>query len=346
MIKAGVIGVGSMGKNHARVYAELPGVNLAAVADVDEEALLRIAHTYKATPYRDYREMLEKEGLDLVTVAVPTRLHAQVAKDVVGAGVHLLVEKPITNDVASGMEVVSLAREKGVKLTVGHIERFNPAVIELKRRLQMGQLGRMFRIHARRIGPFPRRINDVGVVFDLATHELNMIEYLTDSWITSLYAQIGRKIHASHEDVMAALMTLRDGTLAAMDTNWLTPTKIREITILGERGMFLLNYLTQDLYFIENSEANGQWDELIAIMGVSEGRRVRYEVQREEPLRAEIRSFVQVVQEDQPPVISGEEALRTVAMAGLLLRSGRDNRVIHVENGPPWTIPREIEKRE
>ncbi len=340
-MRAGIIGVGSMGRNHARVYAEIPEVNLAAVSDVDEEALFRVSQMYKATPYHDYRDMLEKENLDVVTVAVPTRLHAQVAKDVIDAGVNLLVEKPITGDIASGLEVVNLAREKGVKLTVGHIERFNPAVIELKRRLQMGQLGRMFRISARRVGPFPRRINDVGVVFDLATHELNMIEYLTDSWITSLYSQIGRKIHASHEDVMAALMTLRDGTLAAMDINWLTPTKVRELTILGERGMFLLNYLTQDLYFIENSEANGQWDELIAIMGVSEGRRVRYDIRREEPLRAEIRAFVQGVMDDQPPVISGEEALRTVAMAELLLRSGRENRVIHVENGPPWTIPQE-----
>jgi len=332
MLNAGVIGVGSMGRNHARVFAELSNVNLVAVADIDPAALYKVARTYRARPYTDYKAMLDQEALDLVSLVVPTRLHYSIAKEVIEHGIHVFVEKPFTLRVEEGEELIAAAEEKGVKLTVGHIERFNPAVVELKRRLEHGQLGRVYQIHARRVGPFPPRVDDVGVIFDLATHELDIMEYITNSLISSLYAETERKIHAHHEDLLLGVLKFENGTVGVLDINWLTPTKIRELALIGERGMFLVNYLTQDFYFYENAFTNGQWEGLAAIMGVSEGRRIKYEVKRREPLRVELESFVNCILYGGRPAVSGEEALRAVFLAQKMVQSGQTGKVIHLLN--------------
>ncbi|MBC7260968.1 MAG: Gfo/Idh/MocA family oxidoreductase, partial [Chloroflexi bacterium] len=289
VLRAAVIGVGMMGRNHARVYAQMEHANLVAAADPDTATLEPIARTYKVNVYTDYIEMLEAEKPDLVSIAVPTRLHREVAITVMRRGIHVFLEKPISANVEEGQEIVDCAKREGVKLAVGHIERFNPAIIELKRLLDAGQLGRIFQIHARRVGPFPPRVEDVGVVIDLATHELNLLEYLTGSQVESVYAEIEREIHAKHEDLLTGILKFRDGTVGILDINWLTPTKIRELSLIGERGMFSVNYLTQDLYFYENDYLNGNWEGL-AIMGVSEGRRIRHNIKRKEPLVAELES--------------------------------------------------------
>jgi len=330
MLNIGVIGVGSMGRNHARVFAELPHVNLVAVADIDPTALYKVARTYRARPYTDYRAMLDQESLDLVSLVVPTILHYPIAKEVIERGIHVFIEKPFTLRVEEGEELIALAEEKGVKLTVGHIERFNPAVVELKRRLEHGQLGTVYQIHARRVGPFPPRVDDVGVILDLATHELDIMEYITNSPISSLYAEAERKIHASHEDLLLGVLKFKNGTVGVLDINWLTPTKIRELALLGERGMFLVNYLTQDFYFYENAFINGQWEGLVAIMGVSEGRRIKYEVKRREPLRVELESFVDCILHGGRPAVTGKEALRAVYLAEKMIESGQTGKVIHL----------------
>jgi UDP-N-acetylglucosamine 3-dehydrogenase len=333
MLSVAVIGVGSMGRNHARVLATLPNVNLVAVADSDPTALYKVARTYRARPYTDYRSMLDEEQLDLVSVVVPTRQHYVVARDVIEHGLHIFIEKPLTLTLTEGQALIDAAREKDVKLGVGHIERFNPAVVELKRRLEHGQLGRVYQIHARRLGPFPPRVDDVGVILDLATHELDIMEHITNSPISSLYAETERKIHGSHEDLLLGVLKFEDGTVGVLDINWLTPTKIRELALLGERGMFLVNYLTQDFYFYENAFTNGQWDGLSMIMGVSEGRRIKYEVKRREPLRVELEDMISCVLYGGRPEVSGEEALRAVFLAESLIESGATGKVIHLLNG-------------
>ena len=209
MIRAGVIGVGSMGKNHARVFAEMEQTELVAVADLAHAE--EVSRIYKARPYTDYREMLEREDLDVVSVAVPTGLHCQVALDVVAGGRHVFVEKPLAPSMEEGQRIIEAARKAGVKLWVGHIERFNPAVLALRERLDAGDLGRIFQIHARRVGPYPARVEDVGVVFDLATHELNVMEYLTGSRVESLYAETQRAIHATHEDLLSGVLKFANG---------------------------------------------------------------------------------------------------------------------------------------
>ncbi|MBM4430759.1 MAG: Gfo/Idh/MocA family oxidoreductase [Chloroflexi bacterium] len=329
VLKAAVIGVGMMGRNHARIYAQMGNSRLVAAADTDAAALESIERTYKVKVYTDYVQMLEQEKPDLVSVAVPTRLHREVALAVMQRGAHVFLEKPISTSVAEGQDIVDCARQEGVKLAVGHIERFNPAVLELKKQLDAGQLGRIFQIHARRVGPFPPRIEDVGVVIDLATHELNLLEYLTGSRVESVYAEIEREIHAKHEDLLTGILKFADGTIGILDVNWLTPAKIRELHLIGEKGMFSVNYLTQDLYFYENSCRNGVWEGL-AIMGVSEGRRIRYNIQRKEPLLAELESFVDAVEHERAPQIGGEEALRAVLLAQKLLESGHQHKVIMV----------------
>ncbi len=329
-VNVGVVGVGSMGRNHVRVYSELDDVNLVAVADINEETAARVARTYRLNAYTDYREMFDRERLDLISIVVPTRLHRQVALDAIAAGIHVLVEKPIAATVEEGEEMVALAAACGIKLTVGHIERFNPAILELKKRLDEEQLGRIFQIHVSRMGPFPPRVEDVGVVIDLATHDLNIIEYLTGSQIKSIFAETERRIHAQYEDLVSGVLRLRNGIIALLDINWLTPTKIRELAIVGERGMFLVNYLSQDLYFYENNLASGNWERLVAIGGVREGQMIKHQVHRVEPLKAELQAFVNAVQNDTPPPIAGVEGIRAVMLAHKLIESGRDHRLIEL----------------
>ncbi len=330
MIQAAVIGVGAMGRNHARILAQMEDVDLVAVADVEPEIVERVARTYKANAYTDYREMLDRERLDIVTIAVPTRAHCKVAGDVIAHGLHVFVEKPLAASVREGRELIDAARARGITLAVGHIERFNPVIIELKRRLEAGQVGRVFQMIARRVGPFPSRVEDVGVVFDLATHELNIMEYLNGAPIQFLYAETEREIHAQHEDLLSGLLKFRNGTIGLLDVNWLTPTKIRQLTVLGERGMFLVNYLTQELFFYENSSANG-WEGLVALMGVSEGKVTRYEILRREPLKEELEAFVRSVRRGEPPLVGGEEGLRAVYLAEKLVESGRERRLIRLD---------------
>ena len=179
MIRAAVIGVGAMGRNHARVYQEIKEVELVAVADSDIVLAQEAARLRGGQAYADYGAMLGEVKPDVVTVAVPTHVHYQVVLDALGAGCHVLVEKPIAATLEEGQRMIDRAAELDLLLVVGHIERYNPAVIELKRRLDAGEIGHIFQIHTRRLGPFPARVRDVGVVVDLAPHDLDILRYLT-----------------------------------------------------------------------------------------------------------------------------------------------------------------------
>lgn len=328
MIQAGVIGVGAMGRHHARVYSELDETELIAVADVDAGRAEAMARRYRVRTYTDYREMLARERLDLVSLVVPTHLHREVALDVIETGVHLLVEKPIASTVEDGRAIIEAAARRGVKLTVGHVERFNPAVIELKRRLERGELGRVFVIHARRMGPFPDWVRDVGVVVDLATHDLDVMRWLLGQPVERVHAEIARHIHASHEDLVSGLLRFADGTVGVLEVNWLTPTKVRELSVTGEQGMFLVNYLTQELYFYENSRADVNWETLAILTGVGEGNMVRLSIERREPLQAELAAFVEAIRADTEPLVTGADGLAALVLAQTLVEAGRSGTFI------------------
>lgn len=337
-LKMAVIGVGAMGRNHARVCNEIPDVELIAVADVDSAVALRVGELYRIRSYSDHSELLSQERPDAVSVAVPTQGHYRVVMDALHADCHVLVEKPIATTVEEGRELIEAARARNLLLMVGHIERFNPAVIELKRRIVAGELGRVFQIHARRLGPFPTRIRDVGVVVDLATHDIDVMRYLTEAKAVRVYAETKREVHVSNEDMLTGLVRFDDGTLGVLEINWLTPTKIRELYVTGERGLFLVNYLTQDLYFYENEDANGtDWGTLSVLRGVSEGQMVRYKVRKVEPLRAELEAFASAIRGNCQAIVTGTDGVEALRLAHAILKSGEQHLAIVVNDEYPMT---------
>jgi predicted dehydrogenase len=312
-----------MGRNHARVYADTAGCELVGVADCNRTLAESVGRRLGVPAFEDYRQMLDTTAPDAVSIAVPTAEHLDVALEAIGRGIHLLVEKPIASTHAEAERMVSAAREAGVCLMIGHVERFNPAVLQLRERLSQGELGRVFQIDARRQGPFPARLRDVGVVIDLAVHDLDIIRFVTGLEVRRVYAETERRIHTTHEDLLAGMLRLEDGTVGTLTVNWLTPTKIRELYVTGERGMFRVDYLTQDLYFYENSTASpASWDTLQALRGVTEGWMMRHVVRKREPLVCEIEAFVRAVTEGGESPMRGEDAIRSLHLAEALVASG------------------------
>jgi predicted dehydrogenase len=334
-LRVAVIGVGAMGRNHARVFSDLPDVELVGVADSSEDAAKAVARRYGGKPYADHHRLLDEQKPDAVTIAVPTVNHLEVACAAAERGAHLLIEKPIAFTVEEGQQIIRAAARANVQLAIGHVERFNPAVVALKERVAGGELGRVFQIDARRQGPFPARVLDVGVVIDLAVHDLDIMRYVTGAEIMRVYAETEHHIHSAYEDSLSGLLRLDNGAIGTLMINWLTPTKIRELHITGERGMFRVDYLTQDLYFYENTAAtaaasNGGWDTLRVLRGVSEGCMIRHALNKREPVRVELEAFVAAVRGEAPVRVTGYDGLRALELARAIVASGREHRTVEV----------------
>ncbi|MBI5878699.1 MAG: Gfo/Idh/MocA family oxidoreductase [Chloroflexi bacterium] len=328
-LKAAVVGVGAIGANHARVYADLPDVSLVGVADTHRPTAQAIARRYGTVAYADFEQLMEERRPDIVSLAVPTYLHHDVGLKLIARGVHLLIEKPIALTVEQGQALIDAAARQGILLTVGHIERFNPSVTALKARLAAGELGRVFQMDARRQGPFPERVRDVGVVVDLAVHDLDVMRHISGAEIVRLYAETQGHVHGAHEELLTGLLRLSNGAVGTLTISWLTPTKIRELLVTGERGMFRLDYITQDLYFYENALAmDPEWETMQVLRGVSEGRMIRYPIVKKEPLRVELEAFCAAVREHLPPPVSGADGLQALALAQMLVTSGLEHRPI------------------
>ena len=329
MTRVAVVGVGSMGKNHVRVYSEIPDVELVAIADQSVDLAQKTGQFYHVPYYFDYVEMIQKVKPDAVSVVVPTSLHYKIAKEILNLGCHVFVEKPIASTAEDAEDLICTADRLGLKLMVGHIERFNPAIIELKRRLNAGELGEIFQVHARRLGPFPTRIQDVDVIMDLAPHDLDIMRYLIGSEVNRLHAETNRILHTSMDDLFAGLLRFENGVLGVLEINWLTPTKIRELFVTGELGMFQVNYITQDLFFYENAEANGEtWTTLSLIRGVSEGMVVKFPIKKKEPLRAELENFTALVQGQTSNNENGRDAKIAIELVASLKESARNGKTV------------------
>ncbi|HMN10831.1 MAG TPA: Gfo/Idh/MocA family oxidoreductase [Bellilinea sp.] len=330
-LKAAVIGVGSMGVNHARVYWELPDVDLVGVSDSNGEVAARVAKKYSTVGYTDYRKLLDETQPDIVTIAVPTMFHKDIALDVIDRGISLLIEKPIAFSVEEGQIIIDAAERKGVKLMIGHIERFNPAIIGLKQRITNGELGKIFQMDARREGPFPARIGDVGVIIDLAVHDLDIMRYVSQDDIVRVYAETEQRIHSKYEDMVTGLARFSKGAIGTLAINWLTPTKIREFIVTGEKGLFRVDLLTQDLYLYDNPDTQtSEWQTLQVLRGVREGKMTRFVLAKKEPLRAEQEAFIQSVAENKPVPITGLDGLRALTLAKALVESGTKKAVINL----------------
>lgn len=328
MLKAAVIGVGSIGQNHARVYRDMDAAQLVGVADANSATAAKIGSRLNIPFYSDVDKLLDEQKPDLVSVAVPTSLHFNVGMKLIERGLHVLMEKPITSTVEQADQLCDAARKKGVVLAVGHIERFNPAVMELRRRLREGMAGRVYKIHTQRLSPYPSRIQDAGVVIDLASHDIDLMRHLINDDIVRVYGETVQSINSDREDMFNGLLRFQNGTVGVLDVNWITPTKIRRLTVTGARGMFDCNLLSQELFWYENEVAPSQWDTLSILRGVSEGNVLGIKIQRHEPLAAELTDFVSAVRDNRQPTVTGIDGLETLRLALDFVKSGKDSHVI------------------
>jgi UDP-N-acetylglucosamine 3-dehydrogenase len=316
-----------MGQNHTRVLKEMEGVDLRAVCDQNADAAASVSGKFHVNGYESWREMLDREPLDAAIVAVPTRGHLEVAQGVLSRGLHVLVEKPIATNLSEGRALVDSARRAKRHLAVGHVERFNPAVRQLRRRIEAGDIGRPFQVHGQRVGAFPERVRDVGVVIDLATHDLDIMRAVLGCEVERLHAETEQRIHTEHEDMLNALLRFDNGTVGVLQVNWLTPTKIRRLSVLGERGLLHVDYLAQELTLYKNADATGLGGNR-QLEGVSEGDVIDHPVTKGEPLRLELESFVRAVRGEGKVEVDGEDGLRALHLAQALVTSGQEGRTL------------------
>ena len=328
-LRVGLIGLGSMGRNHLRILSTTPGAHLAAVADTDP-ALIAGAEGSGAQPFVEPVSMLSEANLDAVVIASPTMSHVALALAAIERGIAVLVEKPLAPTPAEADRIVSAASAVGAPpVQVGHIERFNPAVLELERLLRDGWLSTVFAITSRRAGPFPARIRDVGVTVDLATHDVDILCAIAGERPCRVSAETARRIHADHEDLLFGLMSFPSGTVAMLDVDWLTPAKRRQLTVVGEEGMFELDYLTQRLTFTRATDTTNPR----LIRGYAptfEGDVVDVSVATGEPLAAEIASFLRVVRDGGRPVVDAEDGRWAVVLADALLTAARGRQPVEL----------------
>ena len=334
-LSIGLIGAGRMGAYHVETWERVEAGRLVAVAE-PEEALARARIGRRPIDWvADYRWLLERADLDAVCICTPSEQHARIALDALDAGKHVFVEKPIATALEDGLRMAAAARVAGLKLMVGHVERFNPAVGKLSELIREGRIGRVFRAHATRVGPLPARIQDTGVAIDLATHDLDLMQFVLGRDITSIYAEGSRCVHPSQEDMISCLLRFgEDGPQGLLDVNWLTPEKRREMTVIGEGGMLSASYLTQDVWFTESSGAPTAWSEFARIRGDAEGAAVRFALPRVEPLQAELEAFARCVLDDAPEPVSAQDGCRALAAALAVRDSAANSRPVTLLDMP------------
>ena len=319
-LRVALVGAGQMGRHHARVVSESDGAELVAIVDTDASAQ-PVATLRHAPLLQSLEQLLMDAPPDVAIVAIPTEAHAEAASSLLEAGVHVLVEKPISATIEQAERLIELAVQHDRILAVGHVERFNPAVRALRDRLRTNDLGRVFQVHTRRLSPFPTRVGDTGVAFDLATHDLDLMCELAGTPVR-LSAESDRKAHRSHEDLLAAIIRFDSGVIGLLEANWLTPTKVRELTVTGERGTFVVDYLNQHLTLYENAHESESWSTLDIFDGVTEGNVVRYAIPRIEPLHAQLDAVLAAVRGEDVEYVDGKAALRALRLALAVVEAG------------------------
>ncbi|GHD30761.1 Gfo/Idh/MocA family protein [Streptomyces galbus] len=326
-LRAGLVGLGSMGRHHARVLAGLEGVDFVGVVDPFGDKY----GAAQGAPVLNTVEELIALGIDYAVVACPTALHEEVGLQLAEAGVCALVEKPVADTVEGARRLVQAFESRGLVAGVGHIERCNPALRSLRARLEAGELGDVYQVVTRRQGPFPHRIADVGVVKDLATHDIDLTGWVTGRQYVSIAAHTVSKSGREHEDMVSAVGRLDDGTMVNHLVNWLSPLKERFTSVTGERGCFIADTLTADLTFHSNAAVATEWEALQAFRGVSEGDMIRYAIPKREPLQVEHELFRDAVLGKERDICTLRQGLRTVEVAAAVLRSASESGTVHID---------------
>lgn len=329
-LRGAVLGLGMIGRHHARLLQTVASVEFAGAVDPGGD---RFGAVYDpALVYPDVAALLAAGRPDFAIVAVPTEEHLPAARELAAAGVHALVEKPLAATLEEARELMDVVAQAGVRAAVGHVERFNPALLELRRRVSEGQLGDVFLIASERVGPFPDRVRDVGVVKDLATHDLDLVRWLGNAPVERLAAQTQHRMDREHEDLVLVTGRLRSEVAFNCVVDWVSPTKVRRTRILGERGMLVADTLVADLWFYENGLVASEWPETQSLKGVSEGDATRYALSRREPLLVELETFCAYVRgDDDAGVVPLQAGLETVACAEAVLASAASGQTVVLE---------------
>ena len=322
-LRAGLLGLGVMGSNHARVLANLSGVDFVGVFDPAPNTPDQV---FGAPVIHDLDELIAL-GIDYAVVAAPTIYHLEMGKRLAEAGIHALMEKPVASSAEDAAVLRDLFESKGLVGGVGHIERYNPALQAARQRIADGMLGEIYQIATRRQGPFPGRIADVGVIKDLATHDIDLTAWVAQQEFVSVNARTTHRSGRPHEDMVTAVGTLSGGTITSHVVNWLTPFKERVTIITGENGVLVADTLTADLTYYENARIQVAWDPG-EFRGVSEGDMTRFALDRKEPLLAEHEAFRDSVLAGKAMnIVTFAEGTRVVEIAEQMVADGRTHRV-------------------
>ena len=316
-LRAALVGLGMMGQNHARVLSSLEGVDLVAVADPQGDIRGALPNT---EILKSIDEVIAK-NVDYCVIAAPTAFHEEISLKLIDAGIHILIEKPISHTFESAQRISSAAAKRGVVGAVGHIERFNAAFQQARSRIQDGALGEIYQISTRRLGPFPARISDVGVVMDLATHDIDLTSWITNSEYKHLSAQAATRSGREHEDLVAIVAGLQNGIVVNHLVNWLSPLKERTTVITGEKGTFIVDTLTSDLTYYENGRVQMSQDQLAHFKGVSQGDVRMFAFEKPEALKTEHQNFRDAVLGLDSAVVTLESGCRTVKVAEAVIAS-------------------------
>lgn len=316
-LRMAVIGLGMMGRHHVRLARSTSGVELVGVHDPlgDPHGVAGDVKNHETL------EGLIASGIDAAVVATPTDDHLEVGTALASAGVHMLIEKPLATDVESGTKLLAAIEEAGVVGAVGHVERFNPAIRSLKRRLMDFELGELYQISTSRQGPFPDRIRDVGVIKDLGTHDIDLAMWISGEDYTSVSARVAYRAGRPHEDLVVAIGELTSGLVTSHEVNWLTPTKERRIVVTGAKGRFVADTVTSDLFFFENGSVATEWDAISSFRGVVEGDMIRYAIPKPEPLAVEHAGFRDAITKGRGDIVSAADGLRVLRVADAMGRS-------------------------
>ena len=327
MLKIGVIGIGSMGKNHARVCSELEQIELVGIADANRETANKVAEKLDTKAFFDYKELLQE--VDAVIIATPTITHHDIAMDFLNNGKHVLVEKPICESVEKAQILTKKAEETGLVFAVGHIERHNPAVKFVKEAMQNKKFGELITITSKRVSNLPGRIKDVGVIFDFGVHDIDVMRYLAGN-VESVYARAGKfNKNIAHEDHANVVLNFENGVCGIVEVNWLTPTKIRKLFLTCSKNFVEADYMNQTVTI--SSSSFKQIDEMDLYHVPIEYNTNQIALEKREPLRNEIEDFVTAIQQNKQPLATGNDgllALKIVEAATTSYKKGEEVRIL------------------
>jgi len=307
-----VVGVGFWGKNHVRVFSELTETELLAVCDVNKERAQTIGEKYSVEAYSDSKELLKRKDIEAVSICTWTTTHAVEAMRALKAGKHTFVEKPLASTIKEAKQIVDFARQRRKHLAVGFIERFNPSIQRAKEILAKGEIGELVSATAKRVSQWPERIGDVGVVKDYAIHEIDIMRKIFEDDPITVYAKVGSLKHVKYEDYAQIMLTFRHGKTAFIEANWLTPYKIRKLSLTGSDAIMELDYLTQEIS-VETSERT---------------TKPRYEWR--EPLKLELQHFARKMLKNEEPEVTGVDGLKALIIAEAAIESSKSDHSIRL----------------